>query len=542
MSGEPTLEKGVSSEWVVHLQELMREGGFWQGDANGTFDDDLENAVQSLQESLGLSATGVVDDDTWAALEQRTSSAQPTEQQQPAQADGTSADDQASTQASYLSDDGQWQWDGTQWQAVAGQDDSQQTDSQQTDSQQADASNGASADSTPAAAATDTSSYPTLSKGVSSEWVQYLQQVMAHIGYWTGAADGAFTDDLAQAVQKLQGDNGLSPSGVADAQTWELLDTLSRQQSASQDGQQQEQQQGAGRSVAEMSATEKLVEAFNRADINDAVRARILAALSPEALAGAIITFAAVFVASQFTPVGWAEDIALGVTAVFLGTALFRAAEHLIEFAGAANATTDEELTAAGHAFAQACAELEIDALLFLLTKAVGGAGGGPAANVPNSAGMVLATRNGQLVMVAVDSIPVQVAGQWGISAAGAVSTMASTGGGGGGGDDSQPPRELTDDEKWEQAEQARRRQSAGQDPQQGGAVAEVYSTPEAAIGQVEGNVTVIEKVETENAGLRAQGFTKTWYVEGADGQQWTVHFNPRTGQFTGAHLSSSNF
>lgn len=297
------------------------------------------------------------------------------------------------------------------------------------------------------------------------------------------------------------------------------------------------------RPVSEMTAAEKLVEAFNRADINAAVRGRILAALSPEALATAILTFATVFVASQFTPVGWAGDFVLGVTAVFLGSALFRAAEHLIEFAGAAKATTDEQLTAAGHAFAQACAELEVDALLFLIVKAVGGAGSGPPANVPNSAGMVLATQNGQLVVVAVDSIPVRVAGEWGILGAGAASAMAMTGsGGGGGGGDRQPPRELTDDEKWEQVEKDGQRQSAEQGPGEGEPVAEVYPTPEAAVGQVEGKVDVIDKVETENEGLRIQGFTKTWYVDDADGQQWTVFYNPRTGMFTGAHLSSSNF
>lgn len=73
----------------------------------------------------------------------------------------------------------------------------------------------------------------------------------------------------------------------------------------------------ARRSVPDMTAPEKLVAAFNRADINAAFRERILAVLTPEALAAAVIRFAAVFVASQFTPVGWAADLALGLTAVF---------------------------------------------------------------------------------------------------------------------------------------------------------------------------------------------------------------------------------
>jgi len=47
--------------------------------------------------------------------------------------------------------------------------------------------------------------------------------------------------------------------------------------------------------------------------------------------------------------------------------------------------------------------------------------------------------------------------------------------------------------------------------------------------------------VRTENPGLRAQGFTETVYVVDGNGTQWTVHHNPRTGLYTGAHRSSSN-
>lgn len=71
MSGEPALEKGVSGEWVVYLQQMTRDAGFWDRDPDGTFDDDLEQAVQALQDDLGLSRTGVVDADTWSALEER---------------------------------------------------------------------------------------------------------------------------------------------------------------------------------------------------------------------------------------------------------------------------------------------------------------------------------------------------------------------------------------------------------------------------------------------------------------------------------------
>lgn len=183
MSGEPTLEKGISSEWVSHLQELMRAGGFWQGDINGTFDDDLEQAVRVLQDNLGLSQTGVVDADTWSALEQQARSTQ-----QPARADGSAGSGQPAAQHDQ------------------------------------------------SGSAADPSGYPTLSKGISSEWVQYLQQVLQHLGYWNGATDGSFDDDLEQVVRTLQSSNGLSATGAVDGQTWDLIANL--QQSGGGAGQQ----------------------------------------------------------------------------------------------------------------------------------------------------------------------------------------------------------------------------------------------------------------------------------------------------------------
>lgn len=221
MSGEPTLEKGVSSEWVVHLQELMREGGFWQGDANGTFDDDLERAVQQLQDNLGLQQTGVVDEDTWSALEQRV---------QPAQQADTSTeqttDTSTGTTQPYLSDDGQWQWDGAQWQSVgsSGDQSTLQSTNQSTDtSTSADTSTDGSTSST-----SDTTGYPTLSKGISSEWVQYLQQVLQAAGYWTSAITGEFGDELEQVVRTLQAGNGLRQTGTVDGQTWEMVTNLAQ--------------------------------------------------------------------------------------------------------------------------------------------------------------------------------------------------------------------------------------------------------------------------------------------------------------------------
>jgi hypothetical protein len=175
-----------------------------------------------------------------------------------------------------------------------------------------------------------------------------------------------------------------------------------------------------------MSATDKLVEAFNRADISAAVRAKILSALTPQALVGAVLGFAVVFLASQFTPVGWAADLTLGLSVIFVGNALLTATRHLVNFADARNATTTEQLDRAGQEFARAVAEIEIDAILLLLTHSAGkGAPGGTPYEGPPPRGLVLAIQGGRVIPVVAETIPVQIAGQLGVIGGATVLTMA---------------------------------------------------------------------------------------------------------------------
>jgi hypothetical protein len=96
-------------------------------------------------------------------------------------------------------------------------------------------------------------------------------------------------------------------------------------------------------------------------------------------------------------------------------------------------------------------------------------------------------------------------------------------------------------DAKWDQASRARDEQELAESRRSDGPVAERFDTAEAAIGEVQGEAIVVDKVRTENDGLRNQGFTETWYVVDSNGEQWTVAHNPRTGEFTAGHRSSSN-
>ena len=64
MADEPTLTKGISSEWATYLQQLLAYAGYWQGGETGEFDDQLEQAVIAYQSAMGLPADGQVGQST----------------------------------------------------------------------------------------------------------------------------------------------------------------------------------------------------------------------------------------------------------------------------------------------------------------------------------------------------------------------------------------------------------------------------------------------------------------------------------------------
>ena len=84
---------------------------------------------------------------------------------------------------------------------------------------------------------------PELQQGESGDWVQYLQQTLAHYGYWSGGEDGQFGAELAQAVQQFQSAYSLTADGVVRQDTWDVLTGATNQSggngSAAADGQQE---------------------------------------------------------------------------------------------------------------------------------------------------------------------------------------------------------------------------------------------------------------------------------------------------------------
>jgi peptidoglycan hydrolase-like protein with peptidoglycan-binding domain len=65
--------------------------------------------------------------------------------------------------------------------------------------------------------------YPELRLGDTGEWVSYLQQRLAVLGYDPGPIDGEFGELTDAMVRRLQADRGAYESGVVDQGSWGLL-------------------------------------------------------------------------------------------------------------------------------------------------------------------------------------------------------------------------------------------------------------------------------------------------------------------------------
>ncbi|MDI6605350.1 MAG: LysM peptidoglycan-binding domain-containing protein [Thermoanaerobacteraceae bacterium] len=64
----PTLKLGDTGPFVVNLQSRLKSLGFYKGTVDGIFGTKTEEAVKEYQKSRGLTATGIVDSNTWNAL------------------------------------------------------------------------------------------------------------------------------------------------------------------------------------------------------------------------------------------------------------------------------------------------------------------------------------------------------------------------------------------------------------------------------------------------------------------------------------------
>jgi hypothetical protein len=202
-------------------------------------------------------------------------------------------------------------------------------------------------------------------------------------------------------------------------------------------------QQGSGQpaplDLSHMSAEDKLIEAYHRAKLGPAMASEIERLVTPQALVTALLSFAGVFVVSQLTPVGWAADIGIAITGIFVGSVLFDAIQELIAFADARNARSEPDLDVAGEHFARAFGKVSVNALIILVTHGSGkGGGGAEPFDGPSPNGFAdVVTDQGLIVRMpaeaaAATTIAPAQAAALGAAAAPAAVAMTQSGGGGG--------------------------------------------------------------------------------------------------------------
>ncbi|MFN6462232.1 MAG: peptidoglycan-binding domain-containing protein [Nostoc sp. DedVER02] len=69
----------------------------------------------------------------------------------------------------------------------------------------------------------DSINRPTLKVGSQGERVSELQAALKLLGFYSGAVDGIYSENTANAVTRFKQAAGLNPDGVVDASTWQRL-------------------------------------------------------------------------------------------------------------------------------------------------------------------------------------------------------------------------------------------------------------------------------------------------------------------------------
>ena len=164
----PVLRMGDSGAEVRQLQELLNRRGYALT-ADGFFGRATDGSVRQFQAANGLSADGIVGQQTWAALEGANTGVTPT----------------------------------------------QPTDTQPTDTQPTTQPTGG----------TGGTNRPTLRRGDSGQAVREMQTLLTQQGYYL-TADGVFGPRTESLVKSFQRANGLVADGIVGQQTWVALERV----------------------------------------------------------------------------------------------------------------------------------------------------------------------------------------------------------------------------------------------------------------------------------------------------------------------------
>jgi hypothetical protein len=123
LSQGESLAVGDQGDQVEELQRNLQHVGYYQGQLDGYYGELLEAAVKEFQRAAGHDDDGRTGAETWHEIEHQAASAGDGQEVAPAE----QAADPSAIQVGQLSEDGSWQWNGTDWVAAGTADAGAQT-------------------------------------------------------------------------------------------------------------------------------------------------------------------------------------------------------------------------------------------------------------------------------------------------------------------------------------------------------------------------------------------------------------------------------
>lgn len=111
-----SLAVGADGDHVQALQEMLQNLGYYQGHVDAHYGQVTEEAVKQFQRVIGHQDDGQTGTETWQEILHHVQSAVGG-----AESAVEEAVEQAAIQVGQLSEDGAWQWNGTDWVAAAAQ-------------------------------------------------------------------------------------------------------------------------------------------------------------------------------------------------------------------------------------------------------------------------------------------------------------------------------------------------------------------------------------------------------------------------------------
>ena len=229
--------EGNRGSMISDMQVRLQVAGYLKGGIDGVYGADTTNAVKAFQKAKGIPVSGAIDEMTYSALRNVDSSSSPSYESSGGE-EGSSASRGASLyiigdsgsevssiqrklkKMGYLDGSVDGIYGGDTASAVK----AFQDDEGLSSTGMVDGDTLARITSEYAAQSGET----VLSPGDSGKKVIRLQNKLLLHGYNPGSVDGVYGEGTAEAVRRLQAEENLARTGIADGDVWDRLDSAPR--------------------------------------------------------------------------------------------------------------------------------------------------------------------------------------------------------------------------------------------------------------------------------------------------------------------------